>query len=228
MKHIKTSSYKALSLIFAIFSTGVPVLAAPSLLGFTLQFSKNSTLVNIAVIYSGNQVVATTHETSTPKITLEIPKNSDQTHFEVLVTPATIDFQLKQLPEDLEIQNTVDYLKINPQADYKYYVLDFIEDAWHIAEKTLPETGRIPDRAIIIECYPEWIVDFKGGSAMELPTLYLNNTTGELGSTEEDFQDAIVKLELTALDSKIIHPPVRRKTQTISDKKRVLIMDLLT
>ena len=228
MKKIKTTSYKALSLIFAILSTASPILAAPSLLGFTAQFTRNSTLVPININYGGTQIITTVHETSTPKITFEIPKSNDQWHFDVLVTPTKIDFQLKQFPEQEDFQNTVDYLKIDPQASYKYYSLDFIDDAWEIKEQTLPTTGQIPDRAIIIECYPEWIKDFKGGSALELPTLYLNNATDELGTTEEDFQEALIKLELTALDSKIIHPQTRRKTQTVADKKRILIMDLIT
>jgi hypothetical protein len=228
MKKIKILSYKQLSLIFAILATGAHALAAPSLLGCTLQFSKSSTLIEVNINFCGTQIVTTSHETSTPKITFEIPKGNGQWHFDVLVTPAKIDFELKQFPEQEDIQNTVDYLKIDPQASYKYYSLDFVDDAWQIKEEKLPETGRIPDRTIIIECYPEWIQDFKGGSAVELPTLYLNNAVADLGVTQEDFKEALVKLELTALDSKIIHSPMRRQTQTIADKKRILIMDLIT
>ncbi len=226
MKKIKITSYKALSLIFGFLSTGYPLCGAPAIVGLTIQFSKNSRVVTPKVDHSGNQVPVVAHEAA-KKITLEIPKNSDQTHIDLLITSATIEFQLKQSPDDLDIQNTIDYLKIDPQSSYRYYSLDFIDDAWQIKEEKLPQTGRIPDRAIIIECYPEWIVDIKGGSALELPTLYLNNTLDELGTTEEDFEEALVKLELTALDSKIIHSPIRRKIQPISDK-RVLIMDLLS
>jgi len=227
MKKIKTTSYKALSLIFAILSTASSALAAPSVLGGTLQFSKNSTLVDINIDFCGAQIATTSHDTAIPKITFEIPKSKDQWHFDVLITSTKIDFQLKQFPDQEVIQNTVDYLKIDPQASYKYYSIDFVDSAWEIEEKKLPETGRIPDRTIIIECYPEWIQDFKGGSEVEFPTLYLNNAIADLGATEEDFKEALVKLELAALDSKIIHSPVRRKTQTIPDKKRVLIMDLM-
>jgi len=227
MKTIKTTSYKLLFLIFAILSTAQTVLGAPSSIGCTIQYTKNSTLVPLNVICGGTQPVVSTHETAMPKITFEIPKGSDQWHFDLLITAAKIDYQLKTLPEQEDFQNTVDYLKIAPKASYKYYTLDFIEDAWQITEQELPETGRIPDRAIIIECYPEWIQEIKGGSAVELPTLYLNNAIAILGETEEDFKESLIKLELTALDSKTIHSPMRRKTQTISDKKRILIMDLI-
>jgi hypothetical protein len=228
MKKIKTTSYKALCLIFAVLSTASTTLTTPSVLGSTLQFTKSSTLVDISVNFCGTQIATTNHDTAIPKITFEIPKSKDQWHFDVLISSAKIDFQLKQFPEQDVIQNTVDYLKIDPQASYKYYTLDFIDGVWVIEEKRLQETGRIPDRTIIIECYPEWIQDFKGGSQVEFPTLYLNNAIADLGATEEDFKEALVKLELAALDSKIIHSPVRRKTQAIPDKKRVLIMDVVT
>ncbi|HEX4068519.1 MAG TPA: hypothetical protein VHX42_00315 [Candidatus Babeliales bacterium] len=225
MKKITTTSYKALSLIFTTLSINSN-LAAPSLIGGTIQFSKNSTLVPLNMNYSGTQITTATHETSLPKITFEIPKATHQTHFEVLVTAAKIEYQLKQYPDKTEIINTFAYLKINPESSYKYYVLDLIDSAWEIKEETLPESGQIPDRAIIVECYPEWISEFKGGSTVELPTLYVNNATDR--ASEENFEEALIKLELTALDSKIIHAPIKRQIQTVADKKRILIMDTIT
>jgi hypothetical protein len=225
MKKIKTTSYKALSLIFIIFSTAAHSLAAPSLIGGTIQFSKSSTLVPLSINCGGTQITTSIHETSIPKITFEIPKASDQTHFEVLITSDKIDIQLKKFPDKTDILNTVDYLKIDPQSSYKYYVLDLVDDVWEIKEETLPETGQIPDKAIIIECYCEWVSKFKGGSAVELPTLYINNAAIERGESEETFEEALIKLELTALDSNIIHAPIKRQIQTVADKKRILIMD---
>lgn len=228
MKKIKITSYKALSLIFTILSTGLTSLAAPSLTIGTIQFSKDSTLVPININCGGTQITTTVYESLMPKITFEIPKATDQWHFDVLITTAKIELQLKQFPYQEEIQNTIDYLKINTQSSYKYYVLDFVNDAWEVTETRLPNSGQIPDRAIIIECYPEWVKDFKGGSAVELPTLFINNAVADLGATEEDFKEALIKLELAALDSNIIHAPMRRQTRTAADKKRILIMDLIT
>jgi hypothetical protein len=225
MKRFQTPSYKALSIIFTLLSAHSNS-AAPSLIGGTVQFSKNSTLVPLNMNYSGTQITTATHETSLPKITFEVPKANNQTHFEVLVTAAKIEFQLKQYPDKSEIINTFDYLKIDPKSSYKYYVLDLVDDAWDIKEQTLPSTGQIPDRAIIVECYPEWISEFKGGSAVELPTLYINNASDR--ASEESFEEALIKLELTALDSKIIHAPIKRQIQTVADKKRILIMDTIT
>lgn len=229
MKKIKITSYKLLSLIFAIFSTGGNLLAAPALIGGTIQFSKDSTPIELSINYSGSQITATLHKSSLSKITFEIPKSNTQTHFEVIITLAKIDYQLKSRPDQSDIQNTIDYIKINPQSSYKYYVLDLVDDAWHIKEDTLPETGQIPDRAIIIECYPEWIVGFKGGSTVEFPTLYLNNALTEHDETaEQKFKDDLALLELSALESNIIHAPIQRQVQTVSDKKRILVMDLIT
>lgn len=226
MKKIKTTSYKALSLIFAILSTGSIIFAAPSSIGCTIQYSKSSILAPLNVISSGTQLIVSTHENAM-KMTFEIPKGSEQWHFDLLITAAKIDYQLKEFPQQEDFQNTIDYLKIDPQESYKYYSLDYVDNTWEITEKKLPESGKIHDRTIIIECYPEWIQDIKDGSNVELPTIYLNNAITQLGSSEEDFKEALVKLELIALDSKNLHAQVRRKTQTISDKKRVLIMDLM-
>ena len=226
MKKIEITSYNLLLLILIIVSTGAKTLTAPSSIGGTLLYSKNSTVISPTVMCGGMQLVVSVHDTALPKITFEIPKGSDQWHFDLLITATTIGYQLKDFPEQEEFQNTVDYLKIDPTSSYKYYSLDFIDNEWKIAEQTLPHNGQIPDRTIIIECYPEWIQDIKGGSNVELPTLYLNNENITVDATQ-DFQEALVKLELAALDSKIINAPMRRKTQTISDKKRILIMDLL-
>ncbi len=227
MNKINTTSY-TLSFtftLFTLFSMNSSILAAPSLIGGTLQFSKNSMLVPININCSGTQITTAIHETAMPKITFEIPKATHQTHFEILVTSSKLDVQLKKYPDQSEIINTFDYLKIDPQSSYKYYVLDLVDEAWDIKEETLPATGQIPDRAIIVECYPEWINEFRGGSAVELPTLYVDNTTNRL---EDNFEEALIKLELTALDSKIIHAPIKRQIQTVADKKRILIMDTLT
>jgi hypothetical protein len=226
MKKIKTTSYKALLLTFATISLQSHLLAAPSLIGGTVQFSKNSTFVPLNMNCGGTQITTASHETSIPKITFEIPKATHQTHFEVLVTAARIECQLKQYPDKTEIINTFDYLKIDPQSSYKYYVLDLVDDTWNIKEEMLPSTGQIPDRAIIIECYADWISEFRGGSAVELPTLYVNNANER--ASEESFAEALIKLELTALDSKIIHAPIKRQIQTVADKKRILIMDTIT
>lgn len=227
MNKINITSYKALSLFLTIAATGSPIIAAPLLIGSTIQFGKNSTLAPIKVKCGGTEITTIVHETSIPKITFEIPKATDQTHFEFVVTSAKIEVQLKKYPDGTEIINTFDYLKIDPQSSYKYYVLDLIDDAWNIKEEMLSATGQIPDRAIIVECYPEWISDFKGGSAVELPTLYVSNVM-ERNISEENFEEALIKLELTSLDSKIFHAPIKRQIQTVADKKRVLIMDLIT
>ena len=213
--------------IALVIVTSSPILAAPSLIGGTIQFSKQSTLVPLNMNCGGIQITTAVHETTLPKITFEIPKATNQTHFEVLITAAKIEFQLKKYPNNMEIINTFDYLKIDPQSAYKYYVLDLVGDVWEIKEEQLPASGQIPDRAIIVECYPDWISELKGGSAVELPTLYVNNTV-ESGASTESFEEALIKLELTALDSKIIHAPIKRQIQTVADKKRILIMDTLT
>ncbi len=231
MKNKKISSYKALSLIFTILSTGAIHLDAQSLLMGTIQFSKNSTVLPIHIHCGGTQVTTAIHEAISPKITFEITKANDQTRFYVLITPLNVSGKLKDNPNKDIFQNTVEYLTINPEAPYTFYVLDLVkkeEDApyqWEIKTEELPATGQIPDRTIIVECYPDWIKDFKGGSAVELPTLFVENAL-ELAQSEEKFTEDLIKLQLTALESNTIHAPTRRKIKTTG--QRILIMDLIT
>ena len=231
MKNIKISSYKALSLIFTILSTGAMNLSAQSLLMGTIQFSKNSTALPIHIQYGGTQITTAMHESSSPKITFEIIKGNDQTRFYLLITPINVSGKLKETPDENVFQNTIEYLKVDPDTQYVFYVLDLIKDDattyhWDIKTEKLPETGQIPDKTVIIECYPEWIKDFKGGSGVELPTLFVDNAMVEQNRSEEKFEEDLIKLQLTALESNTIHAPTRRKTKTTG--QRVLIMDLIT
>jgi len=223
MKKITIAPYKILSLIFTVFSIINSSFAAPSLIGGTIQFSKDSTAVELNINYSGSQINTTFHATSSPKITFEIPKSNNQTHFELLITSAKIDYQLKERPDQMDIQNTIDYIKIDPKSSYKYYMLDLIDDVWQIKETILPETGKISDKAIYILCYPEWISDFKGGSSVEFPTLYLNNSLIKEKDSDEKFEDDLKKLELVAFDAHIFHTPTIRQVQ--AHEKRILLME---
>jgi hypothetical protein len=230
MKNIKISSYKALSLIFSILTTGGIDLNAQSLLMGTIQFTRNSTLLPIHIHCGGAQITTTMHETLTPKITFEIPKSNTQTRFYLLITPINVSGKLKPSLDENIFQNTVEYLTINPQSSYAFYVLDLIKNEddsyrWEIKKENVAENGQIPDKTIIIECYPDWIKDFKGGSGVELPTLFVDNTLIELSKSEEKFEEDLIKLQLTALDSNTMHAPTRRKIKTTGP--RILIMDLI-
>ena len=224
MNKIKMTSYLLVLLIFGIFSIGTQAVTAPSLIIGTIQFSKDSTVVPININCGGAQIPTSLHTTINSKITFEIPKSSDQYHFDVLVTQEKIEFEPKRYPNGDPVPNTVDYLTINPNSSYLFYEFEFINNGWIITKKGVPGNGRIPDKTIIIECYSEWVDHFEGGSIVELPTLFLNNNITGLSQTENDFKEALIKLELTALDSKIINAPTKQQIVTLADKKLTLII----
>jgi hypothetical protein len=238
MKKTKKTLYKALSLIFILLSTGSTSFGASSLLTLTIQCAKNS-IFNELTIYQYGKIVPTQKQESTfPKITCTIPKNSYQTRFYILITPVAPESELKKFPNQEEVQNTIDYLKISPGTPYTFYALDLVQDLdnedpkatptyhWDIQEDTLPETGQIPDTTIIINCLPTFIKAIKGGNNLELPTLYVDFSFSEQFGSEENFEDALIKLQLSSLDFNAIHAPTKHKIK--SDGHRLLVMETLT
>jgi hypothetical protein len=227
MKKIKTVQYKILSLIFVILSTGHTIYTQ-SLLGGLFQFSKNTNLdlVNIIVCYCGKIIPTQKHTTGIPKITYEIPKYNDENKFYVLITPTAPNHVLKQYQAQEELQNTIDYLKVNDQEPYLFYTLELIEDAWVTTKSSLPESGQIPDNIIMITYFPHFIKAIKGGNNLELPTIFIDNSEIDIFGSEENFEDAIIRLQLSSLDLKALHVPTKQKIQ--ADSCRVMIMDTIT
>ena len=243
MKTIKISSYKALSLIFALLSTPITLLPAQAPLMVTMRYTTKSTVVQPSVNYSGMRIITNMHETGgVTKITFEIPRASNQNCFYCLVTSAHIGGILKSDPEGISQQNTLECLAIDPTEPYKFYVMNLIKDScpneiqdplcpvnptyhFDITEETLPETGQLPDRTIIIACDPQWIMNIKGGTQPEF-TILLDNSMSEKFESDEKFEEAVIKLQLAALDSNALHASTRRKIKT--DGRCTRIIDSLT
>lgn len=237
MKKLKITSSILLSLIFVILSTDADI-CAQSLLGGLFQFAKNTdlSLVNVSVCHRGKTIETQKHTTGIPKITYEIPKYNDQTIFYILISPTAPRYELKQFP-DQEQQNTIAHLKANDKEAYLFYTIELVEDEktavsqpatyhWNITESTLPENRQIPDSTIIITYFPHFIKAIKGGNNLELPTIYIDNSDIDIFGSEESFEDATIRLQLTSLDLKALHVPTKQKIQT--DSCRVLIMDTIT
>jgi hypothetical protein len=242
MKKIKKLFYKALSLILIILSTGHETLKPQSLLMGTIQFAKSAIIDPIRIYYGGKIIPTNEHETNIPKITYDIVKGNEQTTFYMLITQMPPKHQLKNAPDQDDDQNTIDYLAIHPETPYKFYKLELIKDEptasetqtiattssyhWNINEDLLPTTGKLPDTAIIINYFPTFIKAVKGGTGLELPTIFVDNSLIEHFGSQENFEDALIELQLASLHTDIIHAPVRRKMK--NDKQRLLIMDTLT
>jgi hypothetical protein len=243
MKNIKITFYKALSLILIIVSTGVSTIYAQSILIGSIQFEKNTPLNQISICQFGKKVSSQIHTVGTSKISYEISKSNAQTRFYILITPTAPEHELKKFPEQDGQQHTIDYLKIGTDTPYAFYVLDLVQDPvapttdlinapaqptfhWEIREDTLPETGQIPDTAIIINYFPSLVKTVKGGTSLELPTIFMNTPLAEQFESKENFEDALIKLQLSSLEFNAIHAPIKRKTKI--DGPRLLIMDTLT
>lgn len=230
MKKAKKLSLKALSLIFVILSTGQS-LYSQSLLGGSLQFAKNATLNDINIYHCGKTVSTQKHALSIPKITYEIPKHNDQTIFYVLISPTAPQYSLKTFPQQEGQQNTIEYLKVDNKNPYLLYKLELnqhsdpLSPCWTITEETLPETGQIPDCAIIITYFPSFVKAISGGNQLELPTIFIDNSSIELFGSEEDFAEALITLQLSSLDLNALHTPAKRKIK--SENRRLLIMDTI-
>ena len=244
MKMIKILFYKALSLILLIFSTGCLNLYSQSLLMGTIQFTKSASLDPIRIYYGGKIISTNAYETNIPKITYEITKNNEQNVFYLLITQTPLKHHLKNClndEDDNNTQNTIEYLKIHPETPYKLYelvlTLDTLPEAldqqispesyhWNITEVSLSKTGQLPDATIIVNYFATFVKTIKGGNAIELPTIFVDNSLIDQFGTQENFEDALIKLQLTSLDTDMLHAPIRRKMK--NDKHRILIMDTIT
>lgn len=241
--------YKLVSLILIFLSTTSFQLDARSRLKATLDFGLSSSATEASihaprVYYRGSIVSTYSHGTALSKVTFDIPKSNNQNRFYMLVTQE-LGRTLKAVLEKDDHQNTVDHLHVDPTAEYKFFVLDLVADEdtshdqsleallkmqqrtyhWEIHEQTLPKDGSIPDSTIVVYYFPDMVKELKGGSLLELPTIYFNHEP--VTSTPvalQEAQDALIRLQLAAIDTDTIHAPVKRKIKM--DNQRLLIMDI--
>lgn len=237
--------YRLVSLIFILLSTAFYQLEGRSRLKATLDFGPaNLTTVqsiHSPRIYHCGKIIPTYPHGGT-KITFDIAKNNTQNRFFLLIVEEFSKKWKTALEED-DYQNTVDHLRVKKDAPYKFFILDLVQDEqdtqdqsiealvkaeqktyhWEIHQETLPEDGSIPDSAIIIYYLPEMFKEIKGGSLLDLPTIYFNNECFAQNDTNT-MQDALLKLQLAAIDTDTIHAPTKRKIE--SKNNRLLIMDI--
>ncbi len=252
MKKLKINHPKlVVSLILSILATASTGLFARSLLMGTIQFPHTIKQVSpIRVYYAGKIIHSHIHEIGVPKVTFEIIRGKRQNRFYILITEE-ISYQLKDLLELDSKQNTIDYLKVIPGQPYKFYVLDLIQDIppfnqitgmptiknknlvsttptyhWEIREELLPTTGEIPDAAIVICYFPEFVAGLKGGSSLELPTIALRSDMLKSAGSQDKLYEESIKLQLASINSDTIHAPT--KCETKLDQQRMIIVSSMT
>lgn len=214
----------------------------------TIQFPSALKKVPLVRVYCGGNRITSQNLDSAKQATFTVPfEERRRTTFSLLITQ-TIKFQ----PE--EGTNTIQYLKIDPEQDYKFYVLELIKteqpkhiasddffNAEHMAKlnqshpnnqftyewKIIEHTllnGRIPDDTIIV-CYnPDYIENLSGGNAVELPHIYIKDNVLNLAGSEAQLHDASAALLLSSLDTDAIHASIHQEVKHESQRTRVTMV----
>jgi len=249
MRKKRTSCLMLLSLIFTCLSTITPFLYGRSLLMGMIQFPRMLKKVPAIRVYYGGKIVNSyTHE-GIPKVTFEVSRNNHQTIFYLLVTEH-IKYQVKTFSDVSWQSNTIDYLQLPPNQQYKFYRLELVSDAiesidnmkflkqqnvpteennsyhWKIYEEQLPKSGKIPDETIVVCYFSNAIAMLNGGSKLELPTIVIKHNVIDLMGSEEKLHEASVKLQIASLDTDTIHTPTKREIK--QDYQRTLIINNIT
>ncbi len=235
IRHIYFSFCAAIT--FFVFSMS-HFLYSQSLLCGNIQYAKNSTAEDVGVYYCGKRISTHKNTIGVHKITYDVPKGSDQNIFYLLIYPKAPDHTLKDALEQDSIQNTVGFLKINPEIPYLFYKLTLtsheqdsvVTYKWEIAQEPLSESGQIPETTIIIIHLPSRIKAVSGGNQLELPTIFVDTVQEQKNDDMDivpltDLDEELIKLQLSVLDLNALHAPVSKKIKV--DKHRLLIMDTI-
>lgn len=98
------------------------------------------------------------------------------------------------------------YLKIDPEQDYKFYMLEHRDNEWTSKRLAVPyDTGRIPDTTIIICSNSDWFEDPIKGNDYELPIFVVNNQIFDEEESEDTLHERFCEILLACLDTDTLH-----------------------
>ena len=208
-------------------------LASGLMLG-TIQFERPAGPFEDVPLYYGGHIIKKSINKRRTRVTFEILKERFQREFLLLVT-AEITPVNKVTADGSVIFNTIDYLKVAENQTYKLYRLRLaskivptknqkseVEQFWIVDEIELPADGRILDNTIIVLYLPEMVEKIEGGSAIELPTIYMY--TSKSFDTTNGIEERLLKMHLSALDTNTIHIPIK-KMIAWDDKKIIIALE---
>ena len=203
----------------------------PMLFSGIIHFPDSVKMVPEVCVYCGGNKISTERDHKGKKLSL--PHHRYQTQFYLLITE---DFQFK-----CAFDNTINYLKIDTEQPYTFYVLTLKEKTslsfaakerspeyyWDIKKMPLPyHNGRIPDTTIII-CYnPAFIDTLKGGNMVELPTIRIKPNILNLVGSESKLHEKSIELLLASLDYDSIH--ARSTSQVKFDYQAKTVLAITT
>lgn len=207
-----------------------------------VQFPKSIGKLPPLRIYHCGRIIKTEKDLASKKIIFQIPKGSYQSHFFILVCDS-VEFVTRNSNKTELHDNTIAYLKVDTQKSYKLYSVllapheahneaepahiflnkEKINYSWHIQEKALDSSGRIPDDTLIIS-YPADSIDFlRPESMFELPTIIIKENVLELlGSTQ--LAELSDKLIIESLHLDALHVQGQQPKQIVKQPARRIIL----
>lgn len=226
------------SIIFAL-SIGYSSLsfAVKTFFRGSIQFPETmSSFPNIRV-YSGGFKIKT--ETTTQGLSFEIPEEKHRKRFSIIVTE-NVQFEVEPGT------NTIKYLKIKKGQPYKMFSASLIKNEeeqpfefksrnekkpitpkyeWLIEEQDYELVdGRIPDDAVIVCFNPSYVDRLEGGNTLELPAIVMKKNIVQLAGSEDNLQNASIKLLLSSLDTDAIHANIQQEIRQENQKTRITMI----
>lgn len=209
-------------------------LSACHSIGGIIQFPASLNTLPKFPLYSSGKKLTTEVDQSKNIIHFTAPKASYQYEFHIIITPS-IEFEMIDNKDD---SNTVDYLKVSKDQKYKYFYVYLapiesstknkttLQDApfeWIIEEKTLPESGRIADNAIILVCNPDFVESIQPGNYRDLPLIKMRSDIVQFAGSETKIHDQLNEILLGSIDIDTIHVTARQEQCIKISQNKVLI-----
>lgn len=207
----------------------------------SVQFPSSVTYVDPVRVFCKGQVLPIHTHDSGKKISFTLQAPQDTSVFYLLITSAQVrPVKVRKMAADV-IQNTIAYLKINPKNPYKFYKMTVVADVqtvedlsgkkkkknlhtWRVEERKLPQTGRIPDEAIIIPLNAQWVKKVAGGSSVGLPRIIIKDDIVPTKESEKMLHEEMTRALLASLDVGTLHVPVRQETRGDIALKTIVAM----
>jgi hypothetical protein len=186
----------------------------------TVEFPRAVKKIPELCIYHKGERFVGEADTTGHRTCFHLPIDRSCTTFTLLVTQG-IQFESEQ--------NTVQFLKIDPQQPYKLYSMQLVRtprrrsmdlqqqqqnsDQWIISSERVDVHGRIPDETIILLMDPRYIDRVEGSSGFELPEIYIKENVLELAGSLQHLLDQSIELVVASLDYKPIHASLKAATR---------------
>jgi hypothetical protein len=208
--------FSVLVLLISVSLTSTCAATTQLLLG-SIQFPASLKNIPMPRIYHMGKIIASEIRKKDKKITFDVPKEKRANTVYLLITES-IGYTCKKDAEAMP-QQTIEYLNVPSQERYEFYALTLMNEQghhtqnrkndshyyWIIQPLALPETGKIPDEALIVLYPPSYIDSLSGGAQLELPTIKIKPDVVEHVGSEDNIHMRANTLQCAALDINTIH-----------------------